>query len=457
MPTRKELHDLRADTANQAEALVKKAEAEDRDLTLEESGKYDELLAKVDQLSKRLKRATDVEAFGQVDMRIVPPADPIDPHLDPAPRRESAKPKRYGALKHFSGPDADERAFRAGQFYLACIGRPSAKRWLEQQGIELRVQQENVNTTGGYLVPDQIDTDLIDLREKYGIFRQYARRAPMTSDTCVRPRRTAGLTAYFVGENATGTESTKTWDQVTLVAKKMMIVSTITNELNEDAIINVGDDLSGEIAWAFANKEDECGFNGDGTSTYGGIIGARMAFTNLGATIAYIAGLTVASGNAYSEITLADFNNTMSKLPAYADTPNCRWFVHKTFWHSVMEMRAAAAGGNTMGDIAAGIPARFLGYEVVKTQVMPKVEANSQVCAIFGDLALAADFGDRRSTTIAFSDSATVGSTNVFTADTIAVRGTERFDIVVHDVGNYNATATSRVSGPIVGMITAAS
>jgi hypothetical protein len=44
-----------------------------------------------------------------------------------------------------------------------------------------------------------------------------------------------------------------------------------------------------------------------------------------------------------------------------------------------------------------------------------------------------------------------------FTTDTIYVKANEYVDIVVHDVGNYSATAADRVAGPIVGLITAGS
>ena len=61
---------------------------------------------------------------------------------------------------------------------------------------------------------------------------------------------------------------------------------------------------------------------------------------------------------------------------------------------------------------------------------------------IFGDMALATCFGDRRSNTISFSDSAL----NAFEQDEIVVRGTERFDFNLHSPG------TSSEAGPLVAM-----
>jgi HK97 family phage major capsid protein len=137
----------------------------------------------------------------------------------------------------------------------------------------VKAHTEGVNSAGGFLVPDEFETELISLREQFGVFRREARVRPMQSDTLRVPRRSATLSANFVGEATAGTESTQTFEQVLLVAKKAMVLTTVSNELNEDAFVNLADDVAGEIAYAFAKKEDECGFTGDGSSTFGGIQG----------------------------------------------------------------------------------------------------------------------------------------------------------------------------------------
>lgn len=279
----------------------------------------------------------------------------------------------------------------------------------------------------------------------------------MTSDTATRPRRSSGLTANFEGESDQGSESTMAWDQVRLTAKKVMVLSRISNELSEDAMIDVGDQLIGEMAYAIANKIDDCGFNGDGTSTFGGIVGVRNALLNLSSTRANIAGLVVGTGNLFSELLLTDFNEVVSLLPQYADTPGVAWYCHKTFFGVTMQTLAYAAGGNTTANIATGTPLTFLGYPVVFSQVMPKVDANDQVACVLGDLSLGCMYGDRRAETVTFSDSATVNSISVFEYDEIAIRSTARFDINVHDVGNASGTAADKVQGPIVGLLMAAS
>jgi HK97 family phage major capsid protein len=371
----------------------------------------------------------------------------------------------YHVPKHFRGTlaEAQEKAYKFGHWFRAIAGKASSQKWCAEHGIELvmkSAQGEDTNTLGGCLVPTEFESTIIDLREKYGVFRRCAKIEPMARDTKQIPRRVSGLTAYFPGENTAGTESAKVWDLVSLTAKKAMILSRYSSELNEDALINIGDDLAGEIAYAFSLLEDQCGFIGDGTSTYSGIVGVTNKMTNLGGTIAYIAGLVVATGNLFSEFTLADFNAVVGKLPQYAEYGGngVRWFAHKTFWAGTMQRLALAAGGVQAIEVVNGVTTPFfLGYPTEIAQVLPNTDSNSQISCLFGNMALAACLGDRREITIATTTEGTINGVSMFEADAIGIRGTERFDINVHDIGNYNATAASLKPGPIVGLISASS
>lgn len=370
-----------------------------------------------------------------------------------APATELARSiPRYGRLKAFKGEGAEERAFRFGQFILGGpVGDAKAREFCQTHGLELkRAQSEGLNEKGGFLVPEDFGNDMIDLIESYGVFRRHAKIRPMASDTASDPRITGELDAYFVGESAVGTESDFETDRVSLTAKKLMVLVNYSSEVSEDAVISIGDEIARLSARAFAKKEDVCGFNGDGTSTYGGIVGAREKLKGQSGTIANIAGLQVGTGNAYTELVLGDFRGVVARLPEYADQ-EAKWFVHRQFYWNVMVAALLAGGGVTATEIENARNQIFLGYPVVFAQVMPKAEANSQVCALFGDLAMGATLGDRRMYSIAMSEHAR------FTADDWVFRATSRFDINVHSVGNVSATAADREAGPICGLITAAS
>lgn len=371
-----------------------------------------------------------------------------------------------------------EAAFKAGMWLIAALsGDAGAVRFckdfgmaLEREvntskssgGSEYKVGLENVNTSGGFLTPEVLDTAIIDLREKFGMFEPNAKMSMMTSDTKDVPRRTGGLTAYFVGEDQTITDSTKGWDRVKLIAKKIACLAKYSSELNEDAIIDIANDLAEEIAYAFASLQDDCGFNGDGTSTYGGIIGLSQRMVLLDATVANRAGTVVATGtgyaSSYGSIVLSDFNALKAKLPKYARDNDAAWYCNQAFYDGVMEKLLVAAGGVTVAQIQMGSnqgvygdEPRFLGFPVRTVQKMSANPAINQYACYFGSLRLAALYGNRRQTTIAMSEHAG------FAQDELQIRGTNRFDINVHDIGNASATASLRVPGPICGLITAAS
>jgi len=364
-------------------------------------------------------------------------------------------------LKNFradsSDVPAEVRAYRFGMWALAQLSQTgsipyqnaAAVAYCRDNGLMNAAHGEGgADTTGAHvLVPDEFGTDLILLRERYGVARQLFNVVNMSSDTRTEPRQLSGLTAYFTAENAAITESNMRFDNVTLVAKKLAVIARMSNELNMDNVLGLADRLIGEIAYAFAYKEDDCAFNGTGTSTYGGMVGARTRMDELTAGTA--PGLIAGSGNLWSELTLADFNKVVGSLPNYADVPGAGWVCHKTFEHSVMQKLAYAAGGVLASEIVGGIRRNtFLGYPVYTSQVFPSTEANSQIPVLFGAFNLAAMFGARGQEEIAFSAEATVGGQSMWERDQIGVRGTERFDIVVHDCG------TNSAAGPIVGLET---
>jgi HK97 family phage major capsid protein len=356
-----------------------------------------------------------------------------------------------GVTKHFRGVDAKERAHRWGQFALASLGgNARASQWCDSNGLRIvKGAVEGTNTLGGVLVPEILEADLIDLRLQYGVARQNCHVLRMTSDTAVRPRRTGGVTAYAIGEASAITASSKAWDSVRLQARKIGVLSKMSSELNEDAVISIGDDLAGEIGWAFAKFEDDGLFLGDGTSTYAGIVGVRQRLSDLNG-IDDGGGLRLASGNTWAEITTTDLTALLARVPSYARR-NAKWYCSPTFADSVFLRLLLALGGATGNDIEAGGAPRFLGYPVVKCDSMPATEANSQISCLLGDMSQAATFGDRRGVSIAMATAGSVEGVDIFASDEIAIRGTERFDINVHDVG------TATAAGPIVGLITAAS
>ncbi len=448
MKNSKQLREEIAAAVSRVEAILASASAENRELTADENTVVDGVHGKdgkggsLAALETELARVEAIEAT-QARLAAQRPASPaVVPSTTSTTPAARVVPQfnryRTGSLKAFKGTDAEANAYKAGRFMLATVfNHAPSQQWCRDQNIDTRFKaamQEGHNELGGFLVPEEMELAIIDLREQYGVFRGNCKVTPMASDTKTVPRRTGGLTAYFGGELETMTESSKSWDQVKLVAKKLYCLAKYSNELNEDALISIGDDLAQEMAYAFSVKEDQCGFVGDGTSTYGGIVGV---------TNAVAAGSVVtATGNAtFSALTLANFESMMGKLPTYVQNP--KWYISKPGYAASMQRLLEAAGGNTMLNLSAGAPLRFLGLDVVITQTLATALTGTtglDAC-LCGDLAMTATLGDRRGMAIARSDE------RYFELDEIGIRGTERFDINVHERG------TASVAGSMLKLV----
>lgn len=377
----------------------------------------------------------------------------------------SAQPRGLvSGLKHFNRPEVlahlrsvdrtpEEAAYRFGQYVLAGIfGNDKAMGWCRENGVSVqKAQSEGVATAGGFLVPEEFSTSIIVLRDTYGLARQVCQVQPMGRDTITVPRLTSGLTAYMVGESTSDspsaiTASSTAWGQVRLTAKKLGVLTYLSPELDEDAAVNIGDILFGEIAYAYAKFEDTALFSGDATSTYGGIRGLRTIFND---GVASLKGsVDAASGHdTMAEIDATDLASVQGKLPQYVyerGTP--KWYCSQTMWANVFERLIGASGGVTKDQASGGTRKEYNGYPVVITPAMlapaaPTTDASDVAMILFGDIGMSTTFGDRRGMTLARS------TDYKFAEDMIAIKGTERFDIVVHDYGDTSNP------GPIVALM----
>ena len=247
-----------------------------------------------------------------------------------------------------------------------------------------------------------------------------------------RPRRKGGLTAFFVGENQDGSanESDASWDNVVLVAKKLMVLTRMSSEVDEDAVLDLADETAQEIAYAFAVKEDNVGFNGSGSAADGGIVGVLVKALQASFTKAKVA---AASGHdTLAEIDADDLLKLMAALPRYAKKGSA-WYCSPTAQELVFNAIKIAGGGNTRDTLAEGDRPMFLGYPIEVTDVMADDAAatyNAAVMVGFGNLRMAATLGNRRGIRVALS------SERYWAEDQIGIKGTERFDINVHDLGS---------------------
>lgn len=422
-----ELRAARAKKVDAFEALVGKMNADGYVDAAEDVKAYDDLKKEIDGFDVKIKRA---EEANKLKASV---AVPVDGQRSTVP----ATARKVAPLKHISGQDATERAYKMGQWFLGALyEREKAAEWCRENGILIpKAMSEGVNSAGGVLVPEEMENEIVTLRNTYGLARRVLRVVPMGRDTITIPKWNTGLTMYFVGEGASITESTPGLVNVRLTAKKAGALTLVSSELDEDAVISIGDFLTSEFAYAFAKGEDDCLFSGDGTSTYGGITGLRKIFND---GVGSLAGsVDAASGHdTEAEMDATDIATCMSKLPQYVyERGNPSFYMSQTMWATVFERLIGASGGVTKDQASGRTIHAYNGYPVELTPSMlspatPTTDTSDVAMWLFGDLNMAASMGDRRGMSIARS------TDYKFANDQLAFRAIERFDIVAHHTGD---------------------
>lgn len=400
----------------------------------EQRTEFDSYKLRVGHLDQLIDAADSLEA---AKVRHTAPP-PVPPQPAPAPETRSTDsalriPERHWAVP--AGPTprgfgSQDQAHRAGRWVAAALfGHPESRDWCLDNGFSVRALSTTSNVAGGALVPSEMENAIINLREEYGTARQKCRVFPMSSDTYTIPRRTGGLTGYYIADNSEVTASDPTFDNVQLTARKLAALVKVSSELAEDAVIDMASFIAEEAALIFSTEEDQALFLGTGASTYGGIEGLITACTTATATRV----LATAGNLAFSTLDAVDFLGMIGKLPQFPGIQP-EWYIHKAGWAASMLRLQAAAGGNTIATLQDGAGRyAYMGYPVNFVQCMNSTladQANAAGICYLGDLRMATTMGNRRGIGLK------VSTDRYLEFDQIGILATERYDINVHDVGD---------------------
>jgi HK97 family phage major capsid protein len=427
----RDIEALRAEVS----AIMAVAKEEDRDLFPDEANRVDAIVGTDKNPGEIAALSETRERMLKIESHVIAKGKEVIAEEESAARPAIKIPARAKAAGRLQSFKKEEDAYASGQWIMANLfGSRKAKNWCREHGIRATMTTGD-NTKGGFLVPDALESTIIELREQFGVARRECQQVTMGDSKMIMPRLDGEATAYYVGEGNTITASDLTVNTVQLDAKKLAAVVAVSSELNEDSVISIGEMVARSVAQSFAIKEDEALFLGNGTSTYGGINGLANA---LGAGSL----VTATSLTTFSALTIGNFESVVGARKLFGTVPP-KWYVSQAGWAASMQRLANVSGGATSTEIQNGVMRSFLGYEVVVSQVLTSALTGTSAAraCYFGNLADGVIFGSRRGITLAVDNS--LG----FLTDTINIRATQRFDIVVHDRG------TASASGGIVGLV----
>lgn len=304
-----------------------------------------------------------------------------------------------------------------------------------ENGVYKAAILENSDEAGGYLVPEELYAGIMRVAASAGIIARDAMKFPMSSDSLDVPRYTGSdLTGSYVGEDDDGEESSVAFGDAKLVAKTWMVILRVGNTLIADAKVNVVDWLIGLVAEGLAVRIDKEGFKG-GTfagSPFVGILGSDDVTV-----------FTLPTGHdTFAEFDMDDASDMIAQMPESL-LADCAFYFNRTVWAKIRQKKDTAGGyvmGQNGGMIATNVrkdgiqPAGSLwNFPVYTTDQLPANSATavSTKFCVFGNLSKGIYLGEKGTLEVAQSDSASVGTANVFTKNQKALRFIHRHAISI--------------------------
>lgn len=288
---------------------------------------------------------------------------------------------------------------------------------------------------GTFTPPPAFESTVIELLNDYGAARKLVPFSPTPKEGQYQPRWDSDLTMTWNTEGATLSDQDPDTSTVFVRPKKLTGYIKLTNDLLAADSAGIVDQCFRSFARAAAQKEDSAFFEGDGTSTYGGIVGVLNAIGS--------AATFTSTNTTWATLTDADVQSMMGYVADFAGQGSLEITCTRSAFFSIFNRLNVAKGGITYQEAANGsVIYKVLGHDVILNNTMPITTATSQVSAYFGDFPMGIKAGQAGTLEFAQSDQ------RHFDEDSIALRVIEYVDINCHDLGD----STNR--GPIAALST---
>ena len=325
-------------------AMNDAAEAEKRNLTDEEQVQYDKLDKEQGELKARADRLHNAETLKNSLGTIS--GDPERLPLSIAPVNKRAT-------------DEYKQAFNA----YARLGR---------NGIGhdvVNALQVGTDSEGGYIVPQEFETQIVEYLQDINEFRQFANVISTASSRKIPIESTLG-TATWTAEEAAYTESDAAFGQVVLDDYKLGTIVKVSEELLQDAFFDVSAYLARNFAKRFGLAEETAFVTGAGSTLPTGL--------TVGGTDSTI---TFASNSAITTDEIIDVYHALTRPYRV----NARWVINDSTAKAIRKLKDTTNQYLWQPGLQAGVPALLYGKPVLVSTAMPAIGTVAK-SVVFGDL-----------------------------------------------------------------------
>lgn len=347
-----ELREKRNKTWEAAKAFVETKRDKDGLLSAEDAASYAEMEQKIKDYGAEIER---MEQMAAMDAQLSKPTStPL-----------TGKPMNGGKPK--SGRASDE--YKAAML--------NALRTNFRQISD--VLSEGVDANGGYLVPEEYDSRLIDTLTEENIMRKLGHTITTSGEHKINIAATKPAAAW-IDEGGALSFGDATFAQINLDAHKLHVAVKVTEELLYDNAFGLENYIIDQFAKALSNAEEDAFLNGDGVGKPLGLFS-----DNGGGEVA----VTAASATA---ITADEIINLVYSLKR-PYRKNAKFIMNDQTIAALRKLKDNNGAYLWQPSLQAGEVDRLFGYEVYTSPYITTIAAGKPVIA-FGDFSYY-NIGDR--------------------------------------------------------------
>ncbi len=282
---------------------------------------------------------------------------------------------RVGKLE-FSCFDKEENIQDFCKFLIAFVraakfGDPEAKQDLKEMYAKASLA-EGAAATGGYLVPDEYQWDIVQLARSRAHMLQICRVVPMGADTLYIPTEAALATINWKAEAAQLTQGDPTFGQVQLTAKKATAYAISSNELLADSRIDIASILTEQFAYGIALDIDNQVLNGTGDPVSGLLVSGVLT-----------SNIVTTSGASMSTITATDLSLAIQKL-SEGDLANAKYLLCRLGLHYIRSLKDTT-NSPIFAMPGATVPGKIYEFPYLMSEKIANTDGTAKPIGLFGD------------------------------------------------------------------------
>lgn len=256
---------------------------------------------------------------------------------------------------------------------------------------------------GGFLVPETIRVEIDALITKQSPIRQVANVMNFTTPSTKLPVNMRGATGGWVGDgDARAETSTPMLQEVSLSGGTIYALPKVSEELEEDAIINVEAFLNENVVDTLAEMESQAFISGDGVKKPKGFLAGPSPAADGDAVRAFGSLQYIASGSAGtlgSSITDKLTQMVFSLRAGYRQADGCAWLMSTDVLSEIAKLKDSNSRPLYVPSLREDVPGVLLGYKVVECEHMANIAAGAFPIA-FGNFKRGYTIADRTPLTV---------------------------------------------------------